>query len=150
MSRVNQALVNKWLEALRSGTFKQGKYSLCSERGGDQTQTYCCLGVLAEVCGFEKIKTDYDENFRYKFPNGEEGIASLRNADILPEGSGAFSVARLSVDGIAFAASLMQKCTLRDGDVIQLSALNDRGATFEEIAKMIEFIQESDAWESNL
>lgn len=35
----------KWIEALRSGKYKQGSHSL---RRGD---AYCCLGVLCDVAG---------------------------------------------------------------------------------------------------
>lgn len=35
----------KWVEALRSGNYQQGRYSL--KKDGK----YCCLGVLCEVAG---------------------------------------------------------------------------------------------------
>ena len=38
----------KWIEALRSGDFKQARGSLKDEFDG----SYCCLGVLATVAGF--------------------------------------------------------------------------------------------------
>lgn len=38
----------KWIAALRSGQYKQGKGALCSK------DTFCCLGVLAEVFGAQK------------------------------------------------------------------------------------------------
>ena len=37
------ALTKNWLEALRSGEYKQGMFAL---RSGD---TFCCLGVLADI-----------------------------------------------------------------------------------------------------
>lgn len=37
-------LVKKWVAALRSGKYKQGKGVLRSEKG-----KYCCLGVLCDV-----------------------------------------------------------------------------------------------------
>lgn len=40
-----------WLKALRSGEYKQGRDRL-KRRAGDKV-TYCCLGVLAEVCGLD-------------------------------------------------------------------------------------------------
>ncbi len=36
----------KWVEALRSGEFKQGHYELKNE---DDDTRYCCLGVLCVV-----------------------------------------------------------------------------------------------------
>lgn len=47
----------KWLEALRSGEYQQAKGQLsvgeqdANEFGPAQGVTYCCLGVLAKVCG---------------------------------------------------------------------------------------------------
>jgi hypothetical protein len=35
----------RWLKALRSGDYKQGKYKLYNQ----DTKAYCCLGVLCEV-----------------------------------------------------------------------------------------------------
>ncbi len=44
---MNKKLKSKWVAALRSGKFKQGRSALY-ERG-----RYCCLGVLAEIQGFD-------------------------------------------------------------------------------------------------
>lgn len=40
---MNRELIMKWIEALRSGLYKQGKGQL---RDGDD---FCCLGVLCDV-----------------------------------------------------------------------------------------------------
>ena len=40
---MNPELKTKWLEALRSGNYKQGHGTL------HKNDTYCCLGVLCEV-----------------------------------------------------------------------------------------------------
>lgn len=42
---MNPEWKKKWVEALRSGKYKQGKEALCF---GDK---YCCLGVLCEIAG---------------------------------------------------------------------------------------------------
>lgn len=49
MKRMNIKLRKAWTAALRSGQYKQGKMKLrrSSMVEGD---TYCCLGVLCEVC----------------------------------------------------------------------------------------------------
>lgn len=49
-------LVKKWVAALRSGKYKQGKGVLRSEKGN-----YCCLGVLCDIVnpkGWNKKPTD--------------------------------------------------------------------------------------------
>lgn len=44
-------LKKKWVDALRSGEYQQGRHALRSGNG------YCCLGVLCEVLGMEKYGT---------------------------------------------------------------------------------------------
>lgn len=38
---------SRWLQALRSGEYKQGNGALCVSNG--ETKEYCCLGVLADI-----------------------------------------------------------------------------------------------------
>ena len=47
---MNPEVKKKWLEALRSGKYKQGRWAL---RNGDNE--YCCLGVLCEVARREGV-----------------------------------------------------------------------------------------------
>lgn len=42
---LTQELKERWVAALRSGEYKQGKSRLCRRK------RYCCLGVLAEIQG---------------------------------------------------------------------------------------------------
>lgn len=46
MPKMDPKLKAEWVEALRSGEYKQGSGALLSQDGG-----YCCLGVLAEILG---------------------------------------------------------------------------------------------------
>ena len=41
-----------WIEALRSGEYKQGRHTLFSK--GIENDKYCCLGVAAHVLGIPK------------------------------------------------------------------------------------------------
>lgn len=41
---MNKEIKARWVEALRSGKYKQGKKCLRSE-----SDTYCCLGVLCDI-----------------------------------------------------------------------------------------------------
>jgi hypothetical protein len=50
----------KWIRALRSGKFKQGKQRLRADDGG-----YCCLGVLCEITGNAK-----NRNMNQSWPRG--------------------------------------------------------------------------------
>jgi hypothetical protein len=50
---MKQAIMKKWVKALRSGAYKQGKGQLFDEKGG-----YCCLGVLCDLAMMEGV-TDF-------------------------------------------------------------------------------------------
>lgn len=55
--KFTQELKDKWLAALRSGDFKQGRGYLCPKSYNSKNLHYCCLGVLAEISGcFAKVK----------------------------------------------------------------------------------------------
>ena len=55
-----------WVEALKSGEYKQGMGALCRERNG--TFEYCCLGVACEISGPGKfVPRDYSQLGVYKF-----------------------------------------------------------------------------------
>lgn len=58
--KMNEGYKRIWLEALRSGKYKQGKGRLLSETGKE----HCCIGVLCEVAGIENeyIKTNFNLN----------------------------------------------------------------------------------------
>lgn len=47
-SKFTQELKQKWLDALRSGKYKQGRKALHSDKYEDGDR-YCCLGVLCKV-----------------------------------------------------------------------------------------------------
>lgn len=54
---MDQKIKQQWVEALRSGRYRQGKGSLRAEGA------YCCLGVLCDVVG--EVPIDEDEDFGY-------------------------------------------------------------------------------------
>ena len=63
---MNKNLKRKWLRALRSGRYKQGKYYLRTD-----DNTYCCLGVLAD-CIDNKCWSiaDHKGHYAYKDKHG--------------------------------------------------------------------------------
>ena len=68
----------KWVAALRSGEYTQGRYSLITEDGG-----YCCLGVLCMVLGKPELLTANYEYLRKAsgLTNSEtEGCAELNDS----------------------------------------------------------------------
>jgi hypothetical protein len=104
----------KWLEALESGEYEQGKEKLFDGSG------YCCLGVGCDVLGIEP----HEDDGAYMF-DGENVYApkSLISALRLNSRTGAFrNYNRFDVGAIS---------------VPSLTSANDEGATFADIAAFI-------------
>lgn len=56
-----------WLDALKSGEYKQGRHALCKINKKGEKE-YCCLGVLCEVAiknGIDLRIEDHDGEFSY-------------------------------------------------------------------------------------
>lgn len=68
----------KWVEALRSGKYQQGRQQLATET---QTgRTYCCLGVLCEVAKQEGVIIGYIDTDSY-LPEVVQQWAGLKTKD---------------------------------------------------------------------
>jgi len=101
----------KWVEALRSGDFKQTQGVLKDERG------HCCLGVACEIFK-DELKITEEEHLR-------DGIIFNKTSKVLP------SVLRNHL-GLRHnnGSALNSK--------FSLAKMNDAGSTFHEIADVIE------------
>lgn len=62
---MKKELKDKWIAALRSGEYRQGKSKLKTDSGG-----YCCLGVLADIC---KLDLDHELSGYFYVTIGTEG-----------------------------------------------------------------------------
>jgi len=110
----------KWIAALRSGTYEQGMKSLRKDTA------YCCLGVLSELQGrllcHRNGWIDGDNALR------DGSLATDNPLNEILNYSGILAVTvYLTVEGSEFVSH----CT-------SLAALNDAGATFDEIAWVID------------
>lgn len=109
---MKKEIADKWIAALRSGDYKQGKGALRKK-----DDTYCCLGVLCAILGIEAREPPPTGNV-YTF-----GVD--RNFGVLPTE--------------AIVAAGMHSC---DGIVgtMSLSIMNDAfgGYSFNDIANVIE------------
>ena len=56
----------KWIAALRSGEYKQGKNRLHS----NEDNSFCCLGVLCEVAGYKKENVNHIPSFGHVDDSG--------------------------------------------------------------------------------
>ena|SRR6478736_5258237 len=78
-------LKNKWVAALRSGEYKQGKEFLC------KNDSYCCLGVLLAVDKTDEFiydetvhddrKLRYYQDEAYELPYSYQESIGLRGGD---------------------------------------------------------------------
>ena len=59
----------KWLDALRSGKYKQTRDCLKNNDG------YCCLGVLCYVVGLKPVDLNFGNGFI--FPNGQHRSSTI-------------------------------------------------------------------------
>lgn len=102
-----------WVAALRSGKYQQGRDYLCKDN------RYCCLGVACEVLGIGKIIDGMGvATYLGDEPNDKDSGWLPRNAKE--------ALGLRTYNG-----------TLGDG-ATSLTLLNDNGATFNEIADIIE------------
>lgn len=106
----------KWITALRSGEYKQGKRRL---KDGD---SYCCLGVLCDLYGKE-----FNVSFENTLERGEEFLGKI---NFLPTVVGIWS-------GIADISGVYEE-NIYHPNRRMLSIDNDNGKTFTEIADIIE------------
>ena len=114
---------NAWVAALRSGEYEQTKHVLQDHYG------YCCLGVACDVFA---DTLDIEVN-KVLFREGE-GFEVYYDfqAQVLPQKI-ADHVGLISVEG-AFTELRMEDAQMGD----TLTSLNDAGATFSQIADILE------------
>lgn len=74
-------LARKWVDALRSGEYEQGQYCL-----RDEFNCFCCLGVAADVLGYD-MWVFAGDIYVDKFGNAVKGwgLMSSGQTEILPE-----------------------------------------------------------------
>ena len=104
----------KWIQALESGDYPQGKGKLRAAEG------FCCLGVLCDLFKKETGKGKW-ERTRYK--HKMFSVDGHRSAVVLP------------LDVMYWAGLLTIEGELTNKG--SLVGMNDRGKTFQEIAKVI-------------
>lgn len=124
------ALRKRWVKALRSGKYKQGRGWLCHYEPNAQQPSYCCLGVLMDLvakklgyCKRRNADTDVVDFCR----EPHTFASSALNEDVV--------VLIGLIDGFG-----QIECGTRYSS---LATMNDDGALFDEIADVIEKIPES-------
>lgn len=116
----NLQLVRDWVTELRSGNKEQGKAQLHGV-GSDGTEFFCCLGVLCSLAP-DVVKTAHQSVERI------DGYLYDQAGAYLP-----LSLAiRLEIEPNP------QVVDISNNQYTSLGLLNDEGATFEQIAQIIE------------
>jgi hypothetical protein len=111
---MNSEYKQKWVDALTSGGYEQGNGFL---RQGNK---FCCLGVLCDIVdpeGWGVRGRGMDGIICYRYLDGEWGLPKAVQAEV-------------GVDEFAALPGA------RAGET--LAGLNDNGASFDDIAKVIE------------
>ena len=117
---MNKEIKAKWIEALKSGKYKQTKGTLKDEHG------YCCLGVLCEIFREETGKGEFVPTL--KNSNNKRFQAD----DIIEEGVPPSPVIKWAeMENNNPSITLDEKPKL-------LAVANDNGSTFLELADIIE------------
>lgn len=146
----------EWLMLLRSGDVKQAKGALRRLLEDAKTFGYCCLGVLSDM--YVKSNTtngETDNSIRWEAP--ERNVASLSSILVTPEGTSdgmpTFDVNVWAFDSggangwyiyIDEADANDQKYArylsgaTGDANSVYLPQMNDSGASFSDIADVIE------------
>ena len=126
----------QWIEALRSGKYKQGTNTLGQFFDGEVH--YCCLGVLCELAQIKQEKFTGANFIQYKISKKDKGKKHV-GLGYLPKKAMDY-VGLKDYEGKFIALSKDLMCFL-DNEVListSLSELNDNGHSFEEIASIIE------------
>lgn len=136
---MNKEIKERWIAALRSGEYSQSAGYLGTDEG------YCCLGVLCEIALQDQvvIKTkdsSIDENFVYtsKIDPVDRDYGVLPLAVVawsgMPNRNPSITSAKEEVSPDIFSKLGDEY----DEVTATLSGFNDSGATFEQIADLIE------------
>ncbi|HET8686479.1 MAG TPA: hypothetical protein VFM18_07420 [Methanosarcina sp.] len=119
-----KARFEKWVEALRSGSYLQGRSALKQEI--DETCSFCCLGLE------QHINAGYVESGEGMI-NGKPffNFLSLPTPEYLVDND-------IVYDGVDGTSTCCSPTVWKDGSFCSVAYLNDSGVSFEEIAGILE------------
>ena len=110
----------QWIEALKSGEYKQGQGYLRTK-----DDEFCCIGVF---CKLADVEMTLDDGKQYYWVTVDDGDGWSRNSRTMPHEYFLEKEAHLIYNGVYQYGELAQ--------------LNDSGRTFEQIADLLIF----DTW----
>lgn len=132
MSHMKPEIKAKWVAALRSGEYRQGRNVLKQAFSSKDTPQFCCLGVLCDLAvkdGLEIEVVDVNDNdpkVLYKVWSFD-GAEELLPKSVIEWAGIESTNGNVAVDGSAYG----------EGGY-DVASLNDNGVPFIEIADVIE------------
>lgn len=127
---MNANVKKLWVEALRSGKYKQGQSRLKYTRDGKVK--HCCLGVLCEV--FKEDNTRSENLLSISIDALRENSSFLSVPSVIATEIGLESGNPL----VSLSETIMEELGNMDLPDHSLAALNDAGLTFSAIADIIQ------------
>jgi hypothetical protein len=67
--KMNKEIKEKWIAALRSGNYVQGREFLCKRDYNPKEYRFCCLGVLCDLSNPSRWHHEEDNNSLYELEN---------------------------------------------------------------------------------
>lgn len=128
MTEEQIAMNRKWIEALRSGEYRQGRGYLRKITIDGETQ-FCCLGVLAHLANVKiaDLSTScFEDAFLHTFP-------SINTTDEFVAMYGGYQAYQMP-PGEWFT----NLTGIESSEMCEFASLNDQGHTFNKIANTIE------------
>ena len=119
---MDKHIAERWVQALRSGQYQQGQHELHPDEN-----SYCCLGVLCDLYRVEQGKGEWTTT-----PNGRlHGMFRAPNEDIT-------EIETAVIPEVVQKWAGMGSVEGNYCGELSLAGLNDEGATFPELADLIE------------
>lgn len=88
---LNKKEITKWIKALRSGKYQQGKNRLTIVNGNKKKLSHCCLGVLCVikktpfVVSNDHLDGKFIKTRNYKFPDGSYPSGIRQDRSMVPK-----------------------------------------------------------------
>lgn len=131
---MNPRIKEAWIQALRSGKYQQGRGLLRRDDPETEETEYCCLGVLCDLAARDCGSGYWDHEGNYRDGTGFLGKSLLPHSVIAWAGCGEQETTLCSP--VEYTVSLPPSASR--AHPAHLHVINDSGATFEQIADLIE------------
>lgn len=137
----------RWIEELLSGKYVQGSGELHSmggvrQDGDDDTERFCCLGVLCVMAAMAGAVESEPSQASYVMTYGSEGHTDFLPPEVIQWAGMRFAGRRAYLEDDRFEESrgILGNGNPDEGsaDIASLSQMNDNGVPFEKIADAIE------------